>query len=207
MNGNILLMSHIYLFIYKVYLKKYLTLKGERDYLHSTSIVKSLDFLSKFIKINRIQFNQYLKYKPNIYISSYENYIKSKNIFIEIEIQNKKKYIIYMKPSNKIFSKSNPYFENINHYTLNGENMIFKKSNNLNMFESIIAGNKIFCNKIIESEANWAAVRISFNNYYLLENEFQEITISNFKVIQNLWFENIVYIGDEILCSILFKKE
>jgi len=112
-----------------------------------------------------------------------------------------------MKPSNKIFSKSNPYFENINNYKINGENIIFKKGKNLDMFESIIAGNKILCNNILESEANWAAVRISFNNYYLLENEFQEITISNFKVIQNLWFENTVYIGDEILCSILFKKE
>lgn len=200
-------MSYLYLIIYKFNLKKYLTLKGERDYLHSTNIVKSLHFLSRFIEINKIQFNQYMKCKPNIYISKYDKYKRSKYNYIEIEIQNKKKYIIYMQPSNKVLLKSNPYFENINYDTINGENIIFKKSNNLDMFESIIAGNKIFCNEILESEANWAAVRISFNNYYLLQNEFQEITISNFKVIQNLWFENIVYIGDEILCSILFKKE
>ena len=84
--------------------------------------------------------------------------------------------------------------------------IIFGKSDHLETFESIIAGNKILCNNIYQSEANWAAVRVSFKNFYLLKKEFKEISISNVKVLQDLWFESIVLIDDEIFCVIYFLR-
>lgn len=193
--------------MFKFSLNKNVNLKGERNYLHSTNIVKSLEFISNFFKINKIQFNNYMKSKPKIYIAKVDNYKKSENCSIEIEIENRNKYIIYIKPSNKAISKNISYSEKINDYILEKGKIIFGKSDHLETFESIIAGNKILCNNIYQSEANWAAVRVSFKNFYLLRKEFKEISISNVKVLQDLWFESIVLIDDEVLCNILFKKE
>ena len=53
--------------MFKFSLNKNVNLKGERNYLHSTNIVKSLEFISNFFKINKIQFNNYMMSKPKIF--------------------------------------------------------------------------------------------------------------------------------------------
>ena len=184
-----------------------MNLKGERNYFHSTNVVKSLNFISRFTTINKIQFNNYMKSKPKVFISRIANYKKTEKCFIEIEIEYKNTYILHMEASEKIISRRIPYSEEIKNYKLKDKSIVFEKSNNLDVFESIIAGNKVLCNDIIQRDSKWAAVRISFKDFNLLKKKIQEISILNVKVVQNLWFESVVLIDDEVLCNILFKKE
>lgn len=198
---------YIYLLIYKIFSKKYLNiLKGERTYIHSSSVVSSLNFLSNFIKINKIQFNKFIGSKPRIFISSLDRYTKSEKSFIEIEIENRNKFILYLEPSEHLITNIVPYSEKIENYNLENKNITFKINKSLDIFENIIAGTKILCNEFLLSDERWIAARISFKNFNLLKEDIEEISIDIKKVSQNVWVENKVFVNGEELCNLLFKK-
>ena len=198
---------YIYLLIYKIFSKSYINvLKGERSYIHSASVVSSLKFLSNFIKINKIQFNKFVESKPRIFISRLDRYTKSEKSFIEIEIGNKNKFIIYLEPSEHLITNIVPYSEKVKNYKLKNKNITFKINKSLDISENIIVGTKILCNEFLASDENWIAARISFKNFNLLKEDIEEISIDIKKVSQNIWFENKVFVDGKELCNLLFKK-